>query len=67
MFVKKFKEKFVIVQIYVDDIIFRGMSEEMVELFVKQIEDEFEMSMAGELSYFLRFQIKQLYEGVFIS
>lgn len=39
----------------------------MVDLFVKQMQDEFEMSMVGELSYFLGFQIKQLNEGVFIS
>ncbi|XP_038896459.1 uncharacterized mitochondrial protein AtMg00810-like [Benincasa hispida] len=43
------------------------MSQKMVELFVKLMQDEFEISMVGELSYFLGFQIKQLKEGIFIS
>lgn len=37
----------------------------MVELFVKQMRDEFETSMAEELSY-LGFQTKKLNEGVFV-
>ncbi|XP_038880443.1 uncharacterized mitochondrial protein AtMg00810-like [Benincasa hispida] len=39
----------------------------MVEVFVKQMQDEFEMIMVRGLSYFLRFQIKQFNEGIFIS
>lgn len=54
-------------QIYVDNIVFGGMSQEMVDHFVKQMQDEFEMSMVGELSYFLGFQIRQLDKEVFIS
>lgn len=64
--VKQSQGKFVIVQIYVYGIVFSGMSQEMVELFVEQMK-EFEMSMVGELTYFLGFQIKQLSEGIFIS
>ena len=56
-----------IVKIYVDDIVFGRMSQQMVELFVKQMHDKFEMSMVGELSYFLGFQIIQLDDGVLIS
>ncbi|GAA0169912.1 transmembrane signal receptor [Lithospermum erythrorhizon] len=54
-------------QIYVDDIIFGGMSEQLVQQFVQQMESEFEMSMVGELNYFLGFQVKQMKDGIFIS
>lgn len=43
MFVKESQGKFVIVQIYVDDIVFRGMSQKMVDPFVQQMKKEFEM------------------------
>ena len=56
-----------IAQIYVDDIVFGGMSKQMVEQFVQQMQSEFEMSMVGELSYFLGFQIKQMDDSIFIS
>lgn len=49
-----------IYHIYVDDIMFRGMSNKMVEHFVQQIELEFEMSLVGELTSFLGFQDKQI-------
>lgn len=39
----------------------------MVKLFVKLMSSEFEMSLVGELSYFLGLQIKETNEGTFIS
>ena len=42
-----------IAQIYVDDIVFGGMSDKLVQHFVQQMKSEFEMSLVGELSYFL--------------
>ncbi|XP_024004132.1 uncharacterized protein LOC112081591 [Eutrema salsugineum] len=56
-----------VVQIYVDDIIFGGTSQELVDAFVASMTSEFEMSMVGELKYFLGLQITQSEEGVFIS
>ena len=53
------------VQIYVDDIIFGG-SHALVSKFAEQMSSEFEMSMMGELQYFLGLQIKQMKEGTFI-
>ena len=55
-----------IVQIYVDDIIFGGSSHALVSSFAEQMSREFEMSMMGELEYFLGLQIKQMEEGTFI-
>jgi hypothetical protein len=54
-------------QIYVDDIIFGSTNASFCEEFSKIITDRFEMSMIGELKYFLDFQIKQLKDGTFIS
>ena len=55
-----------IVQIYVDDIIFGGSSHALVSSFAEQMSSEFEMSMMGELQFFLGLQIKQMPEGNFI-
>jgi hypothetical protein len=54
-------------QIYVDDIIFRSTNQEYYEEFGKMMANEFEMSMIGELSYFFGLQIKQMKNGTFVS
>jgi hypothetical protein len=56
-----------IAQIYVDDIVFGGTSDQMVEQFVQHMRSEFEMSLVGELTYFLGLQVKQSEDTVFIS
>ncbi|KAK2451628.1 putative mitochondrial protein [Trifolium repens] len=66
LFVKQVKGKFMIAQIYVDDIVFGGMSNTMVQHFVQQMQSEFEMSLVGELTYFLGLQIKQMEDTIFI-
>ncbi|WVZ76624.1 hypothetical protein U9M48_024581 [Paspalum notatum var. saurae] len=55
-----------IVQIYVDDIIFGGSSHALVSSFAEQMSREFEMSLMGELQFFLGLQIKQDPEGTFV-
>ncbi|XP_066324527.1 uncharacterized protein [Miscanthus floridulus] len=55
-----------IVQIYVDDIIFGGSSHALVKKFADVMSKEFEMSMMGELNFFLGLQIKQTLEGTFV-
>ncbi|WVZ76585.1 hypothetical protein U9M48_024550 [Paspalum notatum var. saurae] len=55
-----------IVQIYVDDIIFGGSSHALVSSFFEQMSREFEMSLMGELQFFLGLQIKQGPEGTFV-
>jgi hypothetical protein len=54
-------------QIYVDDIIFGSTNQKSCEEFSRVMMQKFEMSMMGELTYFLGFQVKQLKEGTFIS
>ena len=48
-----------IVQISVDDIIFGSTNENLCKEFSKTMQDEFKMSMMGELKFLLEFQIKQ--------
>ncbi|WVZ93912.1 hypothetical protein U9M48_039862 [Paspalum notatum var. saurae] len=55
-----------IVQIYVDDIIFGGSSHDLVSSFAEQMSREFEMSLMGDLQFFLGLQIKQGLEGTFV-
>ena len=66
LFRKNDKSNFLIVQIYVDDIIFGSTNEKMCEDFSGLMQSEFEMSMMGELRFFLGLQIKQETNGIFI-
>ena len=45
-------------QIYVDDIIFGATNQGLCERFTKKMQNEFEMSMMGELTFFLGLQVK---------
>jgi hypothetical protein len=54
-------------QIYVDDIIFGATLNSLAHEFSEEMKQEFEMSMIGELNYFLGLQVKQTVEGIFIS
>src|SRR5262249_21602529 len=56
-----------VVQIYVDDIIFGATNVSLCEEFSKLMQGEFEMSLMGELNFFLGLQVKQLKEGIFIN
>ncbi|GJY40726.1 zf-CCHC domain-containing protein [Tanacetum coccineum] len=67
LFTKKRNSHIIIVQIYVDDIIFRLTCQELYNDFSKIMHDEFEMSMMGELNFFLDLQIKQLEDGIFFN
>ncbi|KAK1681358.1 hypothetical protein QYE76_042206 [Lolium multiflorum] len=56
-----------ICQIYVDDIIFGGTNPNHNKAFEQLMTRKFEMSMMGELKFFLGFQVRQLAKGTFIS
>ena len=53
LFTKHVENDILIVQIYVDDIIFGSTNEKLCKDFESCIKEEFEMSMMGELNYFL--------------
>ena len=67
LFIKSKDNDMLIVQIFVDDIIFGVTNVSLCEEFVESMHSEFEMSMIGEFNFFLDLQIKQLKEGTFIN
>ncbi|GJW33712.1 uncharacterized mitochondrial protein-like protein [Tanacetum coccineum] len=56
-----------LVQVYVDDIIFGSTKKELCFAFKKLMHEKFQMSSMGELTFFLGLQVKQKKDGIFIS
>ena len=50
-----------------DDIVFGSIIDHLAHEFSEEMKREFEMSMVGELNYFLGLQVKQREDGIFIS
>ena len=67
LFIKKDKKDILLVQVYVDDIIFGSTNKVLCEGFEKLMHNRFEMSSMGELTFFLGLQVKQKPDGIFIS
>nr|GEU39667.1 hypothetical protein [Tanacetum cinerariifolium] len=67
LFIKKQKGDILMVQVYVDDIIFRSTNKDLCKVFEKLMKDKFQMSSIGELTFFLGLQVKQKQDGMFIS
>nr|GEU30989.1 retrovirus-related Pol polyprotein from transposon TNT 1-94 [Tanacetum cinerariifolium] len=66
LFTKK-KSSNLIVQIYVDDIIFGLTCQDMCDKCAKIMHDKFEMSKMGELNFCLGLQIKQMKDVIFFN
>jgi hypothetical protein len=66
LFIQRNGKEIFVCQIYVDDIIFRSTNDIFCEEFSRIMTKRFEMSMMGELKFFLGFQIKQMKEGTFL-
>ncbi|GJT85805.1 putative ribonuclease H-like domain-containing protein [Tanacetum coccineum] len=56
LFIKSQQGHILLVQIYVDDIIFGSTKKELCEEFEKLMKDKFQMSSMGELTFFLGLQ-----------
>ena len=67
LYFKNEGDDLLILVVYVDDIIFGGSNDEMCKNCAKSMQSEFEMSMIGELSFFLGLQVSQLDKGIFLS
>ena len=67
LFIKREDGELIVTQVYVDDIIFGSTKEELAHSFSKLMQAKFEMSMIGELNYFLGLQIRQQESGIFLS
>nr|GEU94607.1 hypothetical protein [Tanacetum cinerariifolium] len=67
LFIKWQKDNILLVQIYVDDIIFGATNKNLCKSFKKLMKDKFQMSSMGELIFFLGLQVKKKKDGIFIS
>lgn len=67
LYVKKQDHDFLIVCIYVDDLIYTGTNIRLVEDFKRKMMNEFEMTDLGVMKYFLGIQVKQSKGEIFIS
>ncbi|KAG8489409.1 hypothetical protein CXB51_017388 [Gossypium anomalum] len=68
LYVKKDeKETLLIVSLYVDDLLVTGSKDELIEDFKKQMQDIFEMTDLGLMTYFLGMEVNQGEQGIFIS
>nr|GEX73431.1 hypothetical protein [Tanacetum cinerariifolium] len=61
------KGHILLVQVYVDDIIFGFTNKELCKAFEKLMKDKFQISLIDELTFFLGLQVKQKDDGIFIS
>ncbi|GKF04905.1 retrovirus-related pol polyprotein from transposon TNT 1-94, partial [Tanacetum coccineum] len=67
LFTRKTGKHILLVQIYVDDIIFASTNPKSCEIFANEISSTFKMSMMGQMSFFLGLQISQNPRGIFIN
>ncbi|KAI3728115.1 hypothetical protein L6452_16745 [Arctium lappa] len=67
LFIKRSKKDILLVQIYVDDIIFGSTKDQMYRDFEKLMHKSFKMSSIGELTFFLGLQVKQKKDGIIIG
>ncbi|GKE32646.1 putative ribonuclease H-like domain-containing protein [Tanacetum coccineum] len=67
LFIKRVKSDILLVQVYVDDIIFGSTKKELCTEFEKLMYKKFQMSSMGELTFFLGLQVTQKDDGIFIS
>ncbi|GJR33876.1 putative ribonuclease H-like domain-containing protein [Tanacetum coccineum] len=67
LFIKKDKNDIMLVQVYVDDIIFGSTKRSWCDEFEALMKSRFQMSSMGELTFFLGLQVKQKEDGIFIS
>ncbi|GJT69623.1 putative ribonuclease H-like domain-containing protein [Tanacetum coccineum] len=67
LFIKRHKGDILLVQVYVDDIIFGSTKKELCIAFEKLMDEKFQMSSMGELTLFFGLQVQQKKDGIFIS
>ncbi|GJY08858.1 retrovirus-related pol polyprotein from transposon TNT 1-94 [Tanacetum coccineum] len=67
LFTRKTGKHILLVQIYVDDIIFASTDPTACTIFSKEMNSKFQMSMMGQMSFFLGLQVSQSPGGIFIN
>nr|GEX95674.1 copia protein [Tanacetum cinerariifolium] len=67
LFIKRLKGDILLVQVYVDDIIFDSTKKSLCDEFEQIMHNIFQMSSMGELTFFLGLQVQQKEDGIFIN
>nr|GFB11792.1 copia protein [Tanacetum cinerariifolium] len=67
LFIRRFHDDILVVQVYVDDIIFTSSHPRYTQLFFNPMKCRFGMSMMGEMMFFLGLQVNQSPCGIFIN
>ena len=67
LYIKVTQDSILLIEVFVDDIMFGSTDDRLSQKFTKDMKNEFEMSLLGELSFFLRLQIHQRNHIIFIS
>nr|GFA75865.1 putative ribonuclease H-like domain-containing protein [Tanacetum cinerariifolium] len=67
LFIRKHKGDFLLVQVYIDDIIFGSLNPQLCREFEALMHEKFQMSAMGELNFFLGLQVLQKKDGIFLS
>ncbi|GJW42694.1 retrovirus-related pol polyprotein from transposon TNT 1-94 [Tanacetum coccineum] len=67
LFIRRFVDDILVLQVYVDDIIFGSTNPRYTQLFSDLMKSRFEMSMIGEMMFFLGLQVNQSPCGIFIN
>nr|GEW68741.1 putative ribonuclease H-like domain-containing protein [Tanacetum cinerariifolium] len=67
LFIKRQRGNFILVQVYVDDIIFGSSNPQLCKEFKSLMHEKFQMSAMGELNFFLALQVLQKKDGIFLS
>nr|GEZ19363.1 retrovirus-related Pol polyprotein from transposon TNT 1-94 [Tanacetum cinerariifolium] len=67
LFIRRFHDDILVVQVYVDDIIFGSTHPRYIQLFSDLMKSRFEMWMMGEMTFFFGLQVNQYPCGIFIN
>jgi hypothetical protein len=67
LYIKVTQDSILLIEVYVDDIIFGSTDDRLSQKFAKDMHNEFQMSLLGQISFFLGLQIQQSNQGIFIS
>ncbi|GJX16394.1 retrovirus-related pol polyprotein from transposon TNT 1-94 [Tanacetum coccineum] len=67
LFTRKTSKRILLVQIYVDGIIFASTDPKACDIFSNKMSSKFQMSMMGQISFFLGLQVSQNLGGIFIN
>nr|GEV97627.1 retrovirus-related Pol polyprotein from transposon TNT 1-94 [Tanacetum cinerariifolium] len=67
LFIRKHKGDLILIQVYVDDIVFGSLNPQLCREFEALMLEKFQMSAMGELNFFLGLQVLQKKDGIFLS